>query len=253
MTDHDSSGFRLDGKAALVTGAARDIGAATATRLAALGARVAVADIDIATASAVAESIGDAALPIELDVRDRGSFEEALRATIAELGGLDVLVNNAALTVRRPFFEIEDEEWNEVLAVNLRGVFLGCQLGGAHMRNQGRGRIVNLSSLAGQQGSVVNGAHYAASKAGILALTKALARELAPFGVTVNAVAPAAVEGPLVDALPPDTVAALTAAVPLRRLGRTDEIAGLIAYLASDQAGYVTGSTFDINGGSLMR
>ena len=249
MTDRD----RLDGKAALVTGAARGIGAATATRLAALGARVAVADIDIATASVVAESIGDAALPVELDVRDRASFEAALRVTLAELGGLDVLVNNAALTVRRPFFEIEDDEWDEVLAVNLRGVFLGCQLGGAHMREQRSGRIINLSSLAGQQGSVVNGAHYAASKAGILALTKALARELAPFGVTVNAVAPAAVEGPLVDALPADTVAALTAAVPLRRLGRTDEIAGLIAYLAGDQAGYVTGSTFDINGGSLMR
>ena len=249
MTDRDG----LEGKAALVTGAARGIGAATATRLAALGARVAVADIDTATASAVAESIGDAAIPVEVDVRDRASFEAALRVTIAELGGLDVLVNNAALTVRRPFFEIEDAEWDEVLAVNLRGVFLGCQLGGAHMREQGRGRIVNLSSLAGQQGSVVNGAHYAASKAGILALTKAVARELAPFGVTVNAVAPAAVEGPLVDALSPDTVSALTAAVPLRRLGRTDEIAGLIAYLASDQAGYVTGSTFDINGGSLMR
>jgi 3-oxoacyl-[acyl-carrier protein] reductase len=253
MIDGDALGTRLDGRVALVTGAARGIGAATASRLAALGARVAVADVDAAAASAIAESIGEAALPVELDVRDRASFEAALRVTIAELGALDVLVNNAALTIRRPFFEIEDDEWDEVLAVNLRGVFLGCQLGGAHMREQRRGRIVNLSSLAGQQGSVVNGAHYAASKAGILALSKAVARELAPFGVTVNAVAPAAIEGPLVDALPPETLSALTAAVPLRRLGRTDEVAGLIAYLASDQAGYVTGSTFDINGGSFMR
>ena len=253
MTDYDPSGIRLDGKVALVTGAGRGIGAATATRLAAGGARVAVADVDVAAAAAVAESIGEAALPIELDVRDRGSFEEAVRTTIAELGALDVLVNNAAVTIRRPFFEIEDAEWDNVLAVNLRGGFLGCQLGGAHMREQRRGRIINLSSLAGQQGSVVNGAHYASSKAGILALTKAVARELAPFGVTVNAVAPAAIEGPLVDALPSEMVAKLTAAVPLRRLGRTDEVAGLIAYLASDQAGYVTGSTFDINGGSLMR
>ena len=253
MTDNDPSGGRLDGKAALVTGAARGIGAATATRLAALGARVAVADVDASAAAALAQAIGAAAIPVELDVRDRASFEAALRVTIAELGGLDVLVNNAAVTIRRPFFEIEDDEWDDVLAVNLRGVFLGCQLGGAHMREQRHGRIVNLSSLAGQQGSVVNGAHYAASKAGILALTKAVARELAPFGVTVNAVAPAAIDGPLVAALPPDTVSALTAAVPLRRLGRTEEVAGLIAYLASDQAGYVTGSTFDINGGSLMR
>ena len=118
-------------------------------------------------------------------MRSRDSFEAAIAATVREFGALDILVNNAALTIRRLFFEIHDAEWDDVLAVNLRGVFLGCQLAGAHMRDQGGGRIINLSSLAGQQGSVVNGAHYAASKAGILALTKSIARELAPFGVTV--------------------------------------------------------------------
>ena len=236
-----------------MTGAARGIGAATAARLAAEGARVAVADQDLAAARGTTASIGGDAIAIELDVRSRASFESALRATLDQLGALDVLVNNAALTVRRPFFEIEDAEWDDVLAVNLRGVFLGCQLAGAHMREQRSGRIVNLGSLAGQQGSAVNGAHYAASKAGILALTKTVAKELAPFGVTVNTVAPAAIGGPLVDALPPETVTSLTASIPLARLGRSDEVAGLIAYLASDEAGYVTGSTFDINGGSLMR
>jgi 3-oxoacyl-[acyl-carrier protein] reductase len=121
------------------------------------------------------------------------------------------------------------------------------------MRQQRRGRIVNLASLAGQQGSSVNGAHYAASKAGILALTKSAARELAPYGVTVNAVAPAAIEGPLVDALPSDTRAALTRSIPVGRLGRPDEVAAVVSYLASDEAAYVTGATFDVNGGALMR
>ena len=244
---------RLDGRVALVTGAARGIGAATAARLAAQGARVAVADVDLDAARATAAAIGPAALAVELDVRSRASFAAAVETTLAELGGLDVLVNNAALTIVRPFFELADDEWDDVLAVNLRGVFIGCQLAGAHMREQRGGRIVNLGSLAGQQGSAVNGAHYSASKAGIVALTKTVARELAPYGVTVNAVAPAAIEGPLVDALPPETVSRLTASIPLGRLGRADEVAALIAYLASDAAGFVTGSTFDVNGGSFMR
>jgi 3-oxoacyl-[acyl-carrier protein] reductase len=253
MTNLAPLAMRLDGKVALVTGAARGLGAGTARRLAAQGARVVVADVDGDGAAAVAASIGDAAVPRVLDVRDRASFAGAIAATLAELGSLDILVNNAALTIRRPFFEIEDDEWDEVLAVNLRGVFLGCQLVGAHMRDHGGGRIVNLSSLAGQQGSAVNGAHYAASKAGILALTKSIARELAPFGVTVNVVAPAVIEGPLVDALAPEAVEGLVASIPVGRIGRADEVATLIAYLASDEAGYITGATFDVNGGSFMR
>jgi 3-oxoacyl-[acyl-carrier protein] reductase len=253
MTNLAPLAMRLDGKVALVTGAARGLGAGTALRLAAQGARVVVADVDGDGAAAVAASIGDAAVSRVLDVRDRASFAGVIASTLSELGSLDILVNNAALTIRRPFFEIEDEEWDEVLAVNLRGVFLGCQVGGAHMRDHGGGRIVNLSSLAGQQGSAVNGAHYAASKAGILALTKSIARELAPFGVTVNVVAPAVIEGPLVDALAPEAVADLVASIPVGRIGRADEVATLIAYLASDEAGYITGATFDVNGGSFMR
>jgi 3-oxoacyl-[acyl-carrier protein] reductase len=253
MTNLAPLAMRLDGKVALVTGAARGLGAGTALRLAAQGARVVVADVDRDGAAAVASSIGDAAVSHVLDVRDRASFAGAIESTVRELGSLDILVNNAALTIRRPFFEIEDDEWDEVLAVNLRGVFLGCQLSGAHMRDHGGGRIVNLSSLAGQQGSAVNGAHYAASKAGILALTKSIARELAPFGVTVNVVAPAVIEGPLVDALAPEAVEGLISSIPVGRIGRADEVATLIAYLASDEAGYITGATFDVNGGSFMR
>jgi 3-oxoacyl-[acyl-carrier protein] reductase len=253
MTDLEPYALRLDGKVALVTGAARGLGAGIAARLAAQGARVVVADVDTAGAAETAAEIGSQATAQTLDVRDRGSFEAAIAAAVHELGTLDILVNNAALTIRRPFFEIRDEEWDDVLAVNLRGVFLGCQLGGAHMREHGGGRIINLGSLAGQQGSVVNGAHYAASKAGILALTKSIARELAPSGVTVNVVAPAVIEGPLVSALPPESMPALLASIPVGRIGRPDEVATLVAYLASDAAGYITGATFDVNGGSFMR
>ena len=240
-------------RVALVTGAGRGIGACIATRLARDGMRVVVADLDLDAAVSTAEAAGPAAVPAALDVRERASFAAAVQLALADLGGLDVLVNNAALTIRRPFFEVDDAEWDDVLAVNLRGALIGCQLAGAHMKDNGRGRIVNLTSLAGQQGSAVNGAHYAASKAGLLALTKTVARELAPHGITVNAVAPAAIEGPVMNELSADLRAALVGSIPVGRLGRAEDVAALVAYLVSDEAGYVTGATFDVNGGMFMR
>jgi 3-oxoacyl-[acyl-carrier protein] reductase len=168
-------------------------------------------------------------------------------------GRLDILVNNAAVSLQRPFFEIDVAEWDEVMAVNLRGTFFGCQIAGRIMRNQGSGRIVNLSSLAGQAGSIVNGAHYSASKGAVLALTKVVARELAPHGVTVNAVAPAAIAGPVMAALPPGQVESLERSIPVGRLGTAEEVAALVSFLASDEAAFVTGATFDVNGGLLMR
>ena len=173
---------------------------------------------------------------VGLDVRSQVSFEAAIAATTSRYGGLDVLVNNAAVTVRRPLFEIDAAEWDEVMAVNLRSVFLGCRLAGPHMRARGWGRIINISSLAGQQGSVVNGAHYAASKAGILAFTKVVARELAPDGVTVNAVAPAAIDGAVMAEVPADQAEALRRSIPVGRLGSADEVAALVGFLASDAA-----------------
>jgi 3-oxoacyl-[acyl-carrier protein] reductase len=241
----------LEGGVALVTGGARGIGAAVGRALVAGGAAVVLADIDGPAAAQTAERIGCDS--VALDVRIAASFGAAIDETLERHGGLDVLVNNAAITIRRPFFEIDEAEWDEVLAVNLRGVFLGCRIAGRVMRDRGRGRIINLSSLAGQAGGVVNGAHYAASKAGILALTKVAARELAPHGVTVNAVAPAAIEGPVMAGLPPEQVEALVRSVPAGRLGTPDEVAALVVFLASDEAAFVTGATFDVNGGLLMR
>lgn len=242
----------LGGQVAIVTGAGRGIGAAIASRLAACGARVVVADLDLAAAEGVAE--GDYRLSAsQVDVADWDAVHRLVAETWEREGRLDVFVNNAALTIARDFWELRPDEWDEVMAVNLRGTLAGCRAAGERMRSQGSGRIVNLSSLGGQQGSLVQGAHYSASKAGIIVLTKVVAAELAPDGVTVNAIAPAAIEGPQVDALPPERREAIAASIPVGRLGRPDEVAAMVAYLASREAAYVTGATFDLNGGLFMR
>jgi 3-oxoacyl-[acyl-carrier protein] reductase len=239
----------LEGRTAVVTGAAQGLGEAIARALYARGATVVVADSNVDGAERVAAELGDRAHAAYVDVRERASLAEALDAA----GAVDILVNNAARTVSRPLWEIEADEWDDVLAVNLRGVFFGCQLAGPRMRERGWGRIVNLASLAGQQGGAVAGAHYAASKAGIIVLTKIVAQELAPHGVTVNAVAPAAVRTPVMDELPPDRLEAVRQRIPVGRFGEAHEIGALVAFLCSDEAAYITGATLDANGGLFMR
>jgi 3-oxoacyl-[acyl-carrier protein] reductase len=246
----------LTGRNAIVTGAARGLGEAIARALAEQGARVLLADLNAEGACATAAAIdprGERAVAVEVDVRDRDSIQRAFDGAVRRFGRVDILVNNAARTISRSIWEIEADEWDDVLAVNLRGVLFGCQIAGPHMREQGFGRIVNLASLAGQQGGVVAGAHYAASKAGIVVLTKIAARELAPYAVTVNAVAPAAIAGPIMDALPPERVEELARSIPVGRVGRPEEVGALVAFLASDEAGYITGATLDVNGGLFMR
>jgi 3-oxoacyl-[acyl-carrier protein] reductase len=208
-----------------------------------------LADVNVEGAARVAASLGERARTVECDVRSKDS----LRRVIEDAGEIDVMVNNAARTVSGPFWEIPQDEWDDVLAVNLRGVFFGCQLAGEHMRERRRGRIINLASLAGQQGGTVAGAHYAASKAGIIVLTKIVAQELAPYGVTVNAIAPAAVRTPVMDDMPPDRLEAVRQRIPVGRFGEAEEVGALAAFLASDEAGYITGATLDINGGLVMR
>jgi 3-oxoacyl-[acyl-carrier protein] reductase len=234
-------------RTAVVTGAARGLGAAIAERLAADGDHVVVADINGAGAEAVAAAIGGVA--VEHDVRSLASWQRLLERA----GTVDVLVNNAARTEIRSFWEIEPEEWDDVLATNLRGTYLGCRVVGARMRDRGEGRIVNLASVAGQNSRAVTGVHYATSKAAIIALTRHAASELAGSGVTVNAVAPAAIDGPMVATVAPERLEAMLKTIPVGRLGRPEEVAAAVAFLASDAAGFVTGATLDINGGMLMR
>jgi 3-oxoacyl-[acyl-carrier protein] reductase len=238
----------LEGRAAVVTGAAQGLGEAIARALHARGASVVLADVNVAGAERVASELGERAQPAECDVRSRDSIERLLD----DAGTVDVMVNNAARTVPRSLWEIEQDEWEDVLAVNLRGVFFGCQLAGARMREQGWGRIVNLASISGQQPGAM-GAHYAASKAGIVILTKLFAAELAPHGVTCNAVAPAAVRTPAFDVVPEERLEALRQRIPVGRFGEPHEVAELVAFLCSDAAAYMTGATVDVNGGLLMR
>ncbi len=247
---------RLDGRAAIVTGAGRGLGEAIAIELAGCGARVLLADIDGDAAERAATAIresGGAAESAHLDVGDWAAVHQVVADFTARAERLDVLVNNAARSVARSFWEIDPAEWDEVMAVNLRGVFAGCRAAGAIMREAKWGRIVNLASFAGQQGGVNGGAHYAASKAGIIVLTKVVAAELADSGVTVNAVAPAAVEGPVFDALPVERREAIAASIPVGRAGRPEEVAATVAFLASERAAFITGTTIDVNGGLFMR
>jgi len=245
----------LAGRTAFVTGAAQGLGAAIARAVLEAGGSVVLADVAVAvedTARAL-DPDGTRTLALRLDVRDEAAFEAAFATTVQRFGAVDLMVNNAARTPGRTVWEIDAAEWDEVLAVNLRGTFFGCRIAGRHMRERRAGRIVNLASLAGQQASALTGAHYAASKAGILALTRSFAQELAPFGVTVNAVAPSAISGPAVDAVPPDRLEALTRSIPLGRLGTPEEVSGTVLFLASDAAAYITGATIDVNGGRFMR
>jgi 3-oxoacyl-[acyl-carrier protein] reductase len=238
----------------IVTGAARGIGEAIARRLHADGYRVALADIDADGGRRVAAELGDDARFFLHDVREVDSWNVLLDDVRAELGDeLYALVNNAARTEFRSFFDIDVAEWDDVLATNLRGTYLGCHVVGAVLRERGAGRIVNLASDAAFAASGASGAHYAASKAGVVAVTRRAATELAPYGVTVNAVAPAAIDGPLAQEVLRDRLDEKLADIPVGRLGRPEEVATLVSFLVSDDAGYVTGATLDVNGGVLMR
>jgi len=233
---------------AIVTGAARGIGEAIARRLHADGYEVALADI--ADADPVASDLGEGARAYTLDVRDPASWERLVQALD---GDVYALVNNAARTEFRTFWEIDLDEWDDVLATNLRGTYLGCRAVGEALRECGRGRIVNLASDAAFAASGGSGVHYAASKAGVVAVTRRAATELAPHGVTVNAVAPAAIDGPPARDLLRDRLDEKLADIPVARLGRAEEVAAIVAFLLSADAGYITGATLDVNGGVVMR
>lgn len=245
------------GDLAVVTGGGSGLGAAIAGALHAAGHRVIVTDIDEAKArdtAAALDPAGERALGFALDVRD-GAAIEALAARLdAEHGGCQILVNNAVLTRAVPVLDIALADFDEVMAVNVRGTFAASQAFGRRFRAAGYGRIVNMASLAGQNGGTATGAHYAASKGAIITLTKVFARDLAAHGVTVNAVAPGPIDSPMVHALVgPDRMPAMLAGIPVGRLGDAAFIADIVVRLVARDAGFVTGATWDVNGGLFMR
>lgn len=245
-----------EGRVALVTGGASGLGAHIVRALHADGYRLLIGDVASDGADALARELdaaGGRVRAIPLDVRDKRAFVAAVEAASA-WGGIDVLVNNAAITPTTSVMEIEADEFDSVMAVNLRGPFFGCQVVGQHLRGRTAGRIINIASQAGQMGGTVAGAHYAAAKAGLMLLTKFFAREFGGTGITVNAVAPGALDLPAVRAaLPAERLEAIAASMPSGRLGHPEEIAAAVCLLASSSMGYVTGATWDINGGTFMR
>ena len=248
---------RFENRVAVVTGGAQGIGAATAKLLAAQGATVAVVDLAEDRAQPVVDAIvadGGRALAIGADVSDQAAVNAMVERTVAEFGGLHILVNNAGITRDDLLFKMSREHWDAVIATNLTSLFLCCQAATKYMVQQRYGRIVSLSSRSalGNRGQV----NYAAAKAGVQGLTATLAIELGPFNINVNAVAPGYIETAMTDAtarrvgFDPEEYRKLAAEqTPLRRVGQPEEVAAVIAFLASDEASYVSGQTLYINGG----
>jgi 3-oxoacyl-[acyl-carrier protein] reductase len=243
----------FEGRVAIVTGAARGLGRAAAERLHERGACVAVNVRDIGRAEELAQSLGERAIAVPGDVAALGKPEEVVRRTLDAFGRVDILVNNAALAQTTRFPELTADEWREALEVNLTAPFLLMKAVLPAMQSQRYGRIINVSSSAGRMVSTLGGAHYTASKTGLLGLTRAAAKELGKFGITVNAICPGMIDTELTrESASDDVLERLAASYPVPRLGTPLEVADLICFAASEAAGYITGASFDINGGDLM-
>ena len=244
----------LQDRVALVTGAASGIGRAIAIRLAEEGARVAIADINQPGATAVAREIGANAIAVHIDVTDAASVAAAVERTSAALGTIDILVNNAGWDKAEPFVESAEDTWHKVLAINLLGPMHCTKAVLPGMIERGAGRIVSISSDAGRVGSSGE-AVYSAAKAGIIGFSKTVAREVARHHINVNVVCPGPTATPLLEQVAagnPRLVDALTRAIPFGRLGQPGDIAGAVAFLASDDAAFITGQTLSVSGGLTM-
>jgi NAD(P)-dependent dehydrogenase (short-subunit alcohol dehydrogenase family) len=241
------------GRVALVTGAARGLGRAAVERLHERGASVAINVRDESRASALAGALGERAIAVPGDVTEDGVPESLVARTVDRFGRLDIIVNNAAFARATRFAELSADEWRTALDVNLTAPFLLTRAALPTMKAQQYGRIVNVSSSAGRMVSTLGGAHYTASKAGLLGLTRAAAKELGRFGITVNAICPGMIDTELThENASPELLARLAASYPVPRIGTPREVADLICFAASEAAGYITGASLDINGGDLM-
>jgi 3-oxoacyl-[acyl-carrier protein] reductase len=250
-----SNAQSLSGKLAVVTGAARGLGKAIAKELADRGAHVVVNDLTLGPASSVAEAIreqGGSATPVAFDVADTSQVDESIRTLLLEHDSIQILVNNAGIGDFVTFPEIDSDRWDRMIDIHLKGSFNCCKAVLPTMQRQRYGKIVNVSSVAGKRGDFGGNAHYTAAKAGIIGLTKSLARYAAPFGINVNSVAPGLVETDLTSEMSAEWKETTIARIPAGRLGLPEEIARATAFLVSDDASYIIGETLSVNGGSYM-
>jgi len=246
--------FSLQGKVALVTGASQGIGEAIAKRLAAQGATVVCAARTLSKLQEVANAItnaGGKADVVAVDLADAGSVKAAVATTVERHGAIHILVNNAGITRDKLLIQMKEEDWDAVVDTNLKGAWTAIQAATKPMMKQRWGRIVNIASVVGQMGNPGQ-ANYVAAKAGLIGLTKSVARELASRNVTANAVTPGYIETAMTSGLPEDVKAEFTKQIPLGRMGTADDIAAAVVFLASEEAGYITGQTLSVNGGMLM-
>jgi len=241
----------LSGRVALVTGSTRGIGRAIAERLAGAGARVAITGRDAERARQVASELSADARGFACDVSDTASVGALVEAVEQELGAVDILVNNAGLTRDNVLFRIKDDDWDAVLDANLRGAFAAIRAASRGMMKRRWGRIINIASVVGIVGNKGQ-ANYAASKAGLIGLTKSVAKELASRNILANVVAPGFIETDMTAAMTDEAKQTLSAQIPLARLGTPDDIAGLVAFLSSDFSAYITGQVFVVDGGMVM-
>ena len=241
----------LTGKTAVVTGSTRGIGRAVAQALADSGARVAIVGRDREKAAAVAAEIGRGAAGFGYDVSDTGAVATLIADVEKEFGGIDILVNNAGLTRDNLVMRLRDEDWDAVMNANLRGAFATIRAVSRGMMKKRSGRIINMASVVGLNGNKGQ-ANYAASKAGLIALTKSVAKELGSRNILVNAIAPGFIDTEMTDAMTPEARTALNGLIPLERLGKPADIASMVVFLASDQASYITGQVLVVDGGMVM-
>jgi len=241
----------LTGRNALVTGSTRGIGRAIANSLAACGARVAIVGRDLERAGAVAADIGRGAQGFACDVGDLAQIASLITAVEAAFGGIDILVNNAGLTRDNLLLRIKDDDWDAVIDANLRSAFATTRAASRGMMKRRWGRIINIASVVGIIGNKGQ-ANYAASKAGLIGLTKSVAKEYASRGVLANVVAPGFIETDMTAAMTPEARQAMSGQIPLERLGTPEDVAGVVTFLASDHAAYITGQVLVVDGGLVM-
>ena len=245
--------FNLSGKTALVTGATGGIGGSIARALHEAGATVAISGRQADKLEALAKEIGERTHVLPCDLADRAQVGKLIEQAVAKLGRLDILVNNAGLTRDNLFMVMKDDQWDEGIAVNLTSTFMLCRAAARAMlrAKPNFGRIINISSISGVFGNPGQG-NYAASKAGMIGMTKSLAREVAQRGITANCIAPGFISTPMTQALNEKQTEEIAKMIPAQRFGKPDEVAAGVVYLASDEAGYITGQTLHINGGMAM-